>query len=179
VDDLKQALLNFRGHATQAMPRHFQNINILRRYFKTEPNCPLLLYVLPRAVANVLDKMVLETSQAWRMMNRLLRAAGEPELSDNDNRYKDLNRIRDKIVAHRVEVYVATSKHWDWFRSNYGRSPDIDKLIQQVALRIAAKVDELEERGIIDGFEYSVMPPELRDEQVREFVELLSKGGLL
>ena len=176
---LEQAMLEFRVATYHAIPIHFQNIEILIAHFRDMPGNPVLAYLLPEAVDNVLNTLVLETEQAWRMLNSLLRKMGRQELSDDDHVYRDLKRIRNKVVAHKVEVAVSSSKHLDWFKAKYKVFSEARGLIEQIALRISSRVDELEEDGLIGGTAYAAIPPRLSHRYVQDFIHLLRQHRML
>jgi hypothetical protein len=170
--NLEQALLNFRQFVNSAMPIHFENLHVLVDGFAEKPSNPILEYVLPRALDKVLDTLVLETVQAWQMMDELLKHKRRLRLKDDDLSYRDLKRIRDKIVAHRVQVGARTGEHRQWFNEEYRELPRIKELIQKVTSRIADAVDQIEEDGLVSGLSYTVMPPRLSQEHVRALLNL-------
>ena len=61
--------------------------------------------------------------------------------------YRHLKRIRNKLVAHKIENTLASSRHETWYRKTYGNFESVLALIARVAERVADRIRRLEASG--------------------------------
>lgn len=142
-------LFEFNIHAKIQLPILFENILLLREYIPRDIKNPILLFLLPRAINGILEKQIVATEQAWRLVNRTLKEFKETPLDKGDQDYKDLDYMRDKLIAHFIDSSLSQEedRHWEWYKRKYGTYVKTFVLIQRVNNKICSKIDWLEQQG--------------------------------
>jgi hypothetical protein len=108
---------------------------------------PVLRFVVPRAMSHVVERFVLEVEQAWMLLNEELKRQGLRSLAVSDKHYRHLKRIRNKLVAHKIENSLKSRRYENWYKRTYGNFESVLGLVATVAGRIDAKVQDLETMG--------------------------------
>ena len=107
-------------------------------------------------MSNVVEGAVLEVVQAWELTNSELKRQGRRHLGVSHPDYKHLKRIRNKLVAHRIENLAKTERHRRWYKRTYGSYASVLALVARVAQRVASKVSAMELAGLIRAKSVSV-----------------------
>jgi hypothetical protein len=105
---------------------------------------PVLLFVVPRAMNYVVERFVLEVVQSWEILNKVLKQQNLRTLGVTDRDFRHLKKIRNKLVAHKVENSLATARYLNWYRKRYGNFESVLALVLRVAERIRTKIRMLE-----------------------------------
>jgi hypothetical protein len=108
---------------------------------------PVLRFVVPRAMNYVVERFVLEVEQAWALLNEELKRQGLRSLGVSDKHYRHLKKIRNKLVAHKIENSLKSKRYENWYKRTYGNFESVLALVTKVAERIHLKVQELETKG--------------------------------
>src|SRR5437867_2941207 len=115
----QEALLGFSLWFESSMQHSIQNVLELKKANPPGLRNPVLLFVVPRAMNYVVERFVLEVEQAWVLLNHELKRQGLRTLGVSDNHYCDLKKIRNKLVAHKIENSVNSTRHENWYKRKY------------------------------------------------------------
>lgn len=107
----------------------------------------VLLFLVGRAIDRVHDVLVLEVVQTWRLLQREARSLKDCRLSSQDSDFRDLKRIRDTLVAHRIENTIKTTEDLHWYRIEYGSYEKTFALIERVAEKLRNEIERLLKKG--------------------------------
>lgn len=142
-----QALLEFTLWVEHGMKPSIQNVLELSKLNPPGLSNPVLLFVVPRAMNYVVERFVVEVVQAWEVLNSELKRQGRRTLGVTNKDYRHLKRIRNKLVAHKIENSLVSSKHETWYKKTYGNFERAMALVVRVAERVADKIRTLETAG--------------------------------
>lgn len=142
-----QALIEFAAWVECGMKPSIQNVLELKKIDPPGLKNPVLLFVVPRAMNYVVERFAVEVVQAWELLNRELKRQGRRTLGVTNKDYHHLKRIRNKLVAHKIENSLASPKHEAWYKRTYGNFESVLALILRVAERVAERIRKLEEIG--------------------------------
>jgi proline dehydrogenase len=101
--EAQKALLEFSLWFQTGMATSIHNVVELKKANPPGIRNPLLRFVVPRAMNYVVERFVLEVEQAWVLVNAELRRQGLRTLGVSDKHYRHLKKIRNKLVAHKIE----------------------------------------------------------------------------
>jgi hypothetical protein len=144
---MHQALLEFTLWVDYGMRPSIQNVLELKKINPPGLRNPVLLFVVPRAMNYVVERFVVEVVQAWEVLNSELKRQGRRTLGITNKDYRHLKRIRNKLVAHKIENALASTKHESWYKRTYGNFESVLALVVRVAERVAEKIRKLEATG--------------------------------
>jgi len=142
-----QALIEFALWVDYGMKPSIQNVLELKKINPPGLKNPVLLFVVPRAMNYVVERFVVEVVQAWEVLNIELKRQGRRTFGITNKDYRHLKRIRNKLVAHRIENSLTSAKHHAWYKKTYGNFDSVLALIVRVAERVAHKIRKLEATG--------------------------------
>jgi hypothetical protein len=142
-----EALLSFALWVKHGLKPSIQNVIELQRANPLGIKNPVLTFVVPRAMNYVVERFVLEVVQAWELLNAELKRQGLRSLGVSHKDYCHLKRVRNKLVAHKIENSLKTKRHEAWYRRTYGNYDSVLALVERVAERVAARVERLEFAG--------------------------------
>lgn len=142
-----QALLEFAVWVDSGMKPSIQNVLELKKINPPGLKNSVLLFVVPRAMNYVVERFAVEVVQAWELLNGELKRQGRRTLGVTNKDYRHLKRIRNKLVAHKIENSLASSKHEAWYRKTYGNFESVLAPIARVAERVADRIRRLEAKG--------------------------------
>lgn len=142
-----QALLEFAVWVGSGMKPSIENVVELKKVNPPGLKNPVLLFVVPRAMNYVVERFSVEVVQAWELLNKELKRQGRRTLGVTNRDYGHLKRIRNKLVAHKIENSLASSRHEAWYKKTYGNFESVLALIARVAERVANRIRRLEARG--------------------------------
>lgn len=176
---IHNAIYEFGLFANEQIPILIENALLLKKYVPQNIKNPVLLFLLPRTLNDVLERLILEIEQAWRILNRELKNLGKHPLDKNDKDYKDLDKMRDKFIGHRIESSLATDKYQKWYEQNYGSYEKTFELIQRVATKIATKIEELmDEDSLAVESVTTKMPGKIVPEDISRLLDALKNAGI-
>jgi hypothetical protein len=177
--DIEEVLLSFRVWVQGSLRQSLSNAVVIT---KTDPKTlknPFLIFVVPRALDHVVENSVVNTVQAWELLAAYLKKHKKRRLNSNDKHFRHLKRIRNKLVAHKVENMIATRRHESWYKRTYGSYETVLALVENVANAIANRIEELETRGILRPRSMSMRHvPEVTVESVQQLFDALRKHGI-
>jgi hypothetical protein len=104
----------------------------------------VLLFVVPRAMNYVVERFILEVVQAWEIFNKELKQQNLRTLGVTNRDFRHLKKIRNKLVAHKIENSLASARYENWYKKRYGNFESVLALVLRVAERIRAKIMVLE-----------------------------------
>lgn len=146
---IDKALAEFRLWVDTVLSTTVANCLVLKDTARRDMKNSVLLFVFPRAVNGVVERCILEVEYAWVLTDRELRRHGLRGLGSSNKHYRHLKRIRNKLVAHKVENALKTDRYSTWYKKTYGSYEAIFSLIQKVAGRVIEKIDLLEDRDLL------------------------------
>lgn len=141
---------------------------------------PVLSFLLRRAIDKVFDVLILEVEQTWRLLSEVASEVDAFSLDPHDLDYKDLKRIRDKLVAHRIEVSLATTENLEWYAREYGSYERVFALVTQVTEKLRSEIQRLLDDGKLRA---AIRPIKhahaISQSDIDQLVEALRKQGIL
>jgi hypothetical protein len=174
-----EALLSFPLWVERGMKPSIQNVAALRRANPPGIKNPVLTFVVPRAMNYVVERFVLEVVQAWELLNAQLKQYGLRTLGTTHKDYRHLKRIRNKLVAHKIENNLRTGRHESWYKRTYGSYDSVLALVERVAERVADRIRHLEATGKIFSKSTSTEGVQLfTDLDIEALLEALRKQGI-
>ena len=139
----------------------------------------MLTFVVPRALNYVVERFVLEVCQAWELLNAELKRKGLRTLGVSHRDYRHLKRIRNKLVAHKLENNLKTRRHESWYKRTYGNYEAVLALVQRAAERVAARIEQLELSGYIHASSVSApAPPSITHADISALIAALQRHGI-
>ena len=127
-----------------------ENVRLLTRHNPKGLANPILNFAVPRAMHYVVERNSLEVFEAWDLTSNLLRQESMRGLSTKHEAYRHLAKIRDKLVAHRIEnVTAKRAGHQTWYKKRYGSHLATLELILSAADLVTAAIRRIEKRGIL------------------------------
>lgn len=172
-------LLSFALWAEFGLKKNIDNVLELRRVDPKEIKNPALNFVLPRAMDNVVERSVLEVCQAWELLNKKLKEVGLRTIGTTNRDYQHLKRIRNKLVAHRIENLVVTYRHLSWYRRTYGDFESVLGLVKRVAQRVAIRINDLERKGHLWSESITAgSPAQVRQSDLRALINAAKAHGI-
>lgn len=142
--EAQKALLAFSLWFETGMKHSVHNVLELKKANPPGLRNPVLRFVVPRAMNYVVERFVLEVEQAWALLNQELKRQGLRTLGVSHKNYRHLKRIRNKLVAHKIENSIATARYENWYKKTYGNFENVLALVMRVAERIHRTVQQLE-----------------------------------
>lgn len=140
---------------------------------------PILLFVVPRAMNYVVERFTLEVVQAWEILNKELKREGLRTLGVTNKDFRHLKKMRNKLVAHKVENSITSARYLNWYKNKYGNFESVLALVIRVAERIRHKIQWLESNGKIvvqHSATRSVQRFELKD--IESLLSSLKSSGI-
>ena len=110
---------------------------------------PVLRFAVPRAMNYVVERFALEVVQAWELVNEELRRNQMRTMGVTNRDFRHLKRIRNKLIAHKVENFLRSQRHENWYKKTYGSYESVLALIRRVAEKVDAKIRLLQAKGLI------------------------------
>jgi hypothetical protein len=142
-----RTLLEFPVWVEYGMKPSIKNVLELTKINPPGLKNPMLLFVVPRAMNYVVERFVVEVVQAWEVLNSELKRQGRRTLGVTNKDYRHLKRIRNKLVAHKIENSLASPKHKSWYKRAYGSFGSVLALVLRVSERIVEQIRKLEATG--------------------------------
>lgn len=176
-----KALYEFAHFYKSVVPVLMNNVQQLLKNIPKDIQNPVLLFLLPRAIENVVDRRILEIEQTWRILDQELRKLNEPRFNMQDPDYSDLKKIRDKTLAHRVEVLLSREKdtYINWYKKNYGSYEKILDLILKVSDKIVNEVERLMDERKLNARSSSVkVVCKIETNDIRYLIDALTEKNI-
>lgn len=145
--EAQKALLAFSLWFETGMKHSIHNVLELKKANPPGLRNPVLRFVVPRAMNYVVERFVLEVQQAWVLLNQELKRQRLRTLGVSDKDYRHLKKIRNKLVAHKIENSIATARYENWYKKTYGNFENVLALVTRVAERIHRTIQNLEATG--------------------------------
>ena len=172
-------LLSFALWAEYGLVQSIKNVVELQRAAPPDIKNPVLTFVVPRAMNHVVEQSVLEVHQAWELLNKELKRLGLRTLGTSHKDYKHLRRIRNKLVAHRIENVLKTSRHLSWYKRTYGTYDSVLELAARAAHRVVDRIKKLEQSGRIFADSVSAnSAPIVTRQDIRSLLEAAKAHGI-
>ena len=175
----QQALHQFSRWVVVGLKPTIANVVLLANTNPAGLTNPILQFVVPRALANVVERYVVEVVQAWDLANKELKRHGMRTLGVSNKDFRHLKKIRNKLVAHKIENNVRTSRYETWYRKTYGSYPSVLALVERVATRTVNAIHRIEHKGLLGVHNYSLLSvPEITQADIDALLAALCKEGI-
>jgi hypothetical protein len=175
----QKALLEFSLWYETGMKNSIHNVVELK---KANPPClrnPVLRFVVPRAMNYVVERFVLEVDQAWALLNSELKRQRMRTLGISDKDYKHLHKIRNKLLAHKIENSLKTMRYENWYKRTYGNFENVLTLVTRVADRINRKIRAMEANGGLEARSVSTNDvPRFEAKDIQNLLEAAKAHGI-
>ena len=176
---LHEALASFPLFVDYSIKPSLHNIKVLKKTNPAKMKNPVLSFVVQRAMNHVVERFVIEVVQAWEILNSELKRIGKRSLGVSNKDFKHLKKIRNKLVAHKMENHIKTDRYAKWYKKNYGSYEAVLGLILRIAERIKEKIYYLED---LDLIEYSSVSHkgvvEFSEKDVQDLLNALKQNGI-
>ena len=176
-----KALYEFSIYTEKEIPVLIKNALLLTKHIPQDIKNPVLLFLLPRAINGILEHLILEVKQSWKLLDTVLKDLKKEGLDKNDKDYKDLYIVRDKLIGHFIEVSLSEEgdKYVRWYWEKYGSYEKTFDFIQRVANKIKIKIDELRQENLLiirDG--QIKKSSEIKVDDIVKLLSVLKKGSI-
>jgi hypothetical protein len=143
----QKALVEFSSWFEVGMKHSVHNVSELKKANPPGLTNPVLRFVVPHAMSHVVERFVLEVEQAWVLLNQELRRQGARTLGVTNKDYRHLKKIRNKLVAHKIENSITTVRYENWYKRTYGNFESVLAMVMRVAERIHQTIQDLVGKG--------------------------------
>jgi hypothetical protein len=173
------ALRSFSAWVHVGLKPSIENVNNLARVNPVGLTNPVMRFAVPRALNYVVERFVLEVFQAFELTNKELKRHRMRLLGASSRDFRHLRRVRNKLVAHKIENSLKTTRHDTWYKKAYGNYPAVLQLVERCALKVASAIDRLVDRGLIP-FQHFSLPsvPEVKGSDIEALVAALKAKGI-
>jgi len=152
-----ESLHEFALFAEEKIPALVHNITILREAIPRDLKNPILIFLLNRTCNQVVEELILRLHEGWNILNIELKKLNEPILNLTDEDYTDLDVLRNKYIAHKVETHVyAKINYTEWYAENYGSYEKMFDLIERITGTLLTRVHRLEMDGMLESNQASM-----------------------
>jgi hypothetical protein len=174
-----QVLLDFSRWFDANMRTIVRNVHKLKAVAPKDVTNPVLRFVVPHTTNHVVEHTTLRVMQAWDILSAELKRQGMRPLGTSGRDYQHLSRIRDELVAHRVENELPGPVHADWYKKTYGSYEKVLDVAYRVAQKLANRIKKLEATGRLRGKPSVVRNvPQFTAEDVEKMLNALKDHGL-
>lgn len=131
--------VHFAGHA---VPIIIADATAMISIFPPRVASQPLAWLLRGALERHIEKLMLEAAEARELIGIVRRDLGLPPAVDTQA-IVDICRMRDKLLAHRVQTQVSQSAaHGDWYRKKYGTYALVLAALSQCYADLRARAEE-------------------------------------
>jgi uncharacterized protein YajQ (UPF0234 family) len=179
VEKQHQALIEFSLWSESSMMTAINNVLELKKANPQGITNPVLIFVVPRAMNYVVERFVLEVFQAWGLLNAELKRQKLRTLGSTNKDFQHLKRIRNKLVAHKIENSILSDRHEIWYKKTYGNYETVLALIVRIAEKLGHKIRKLELDGklSVKSTIVNVVTPFSTDD-INKLLEAIQKQGI-
>lgn len=137
------SIQEFRCFYYGNMQTNIDNVLVLRKCgkkFGGNVTNPIIRFSFDRAMTHVLESSLLEIVYAYELVNDELKRHGARILGLKNRDYNDLKKMRNKLLAHKVENSLKSKRYLRWYKKKYGSYEKTFDLILRVSERIVKKL---------------------------------------
>lgn len=140
---------------------------------------PVLRFVVPRALNYVVERFAVEVVQAWELTNKELKRHGMRTLGVSHKDFRHLKKVRNKLVAHKIENTIKTTSYETWYKKTYGSFSAVLALVERTANRAVEGIRRLEARGAISREQFRLPSiPEVTEADIAALLNALKKQSI-
>jgi hypothetical protein len=166
-------------YAKWALPIIAKNVCVLANNARNDVKNPIILFTFNRAMWGSIERAIIEIHFAWELVDKELKFYHKRPLGTSSQDYKDLRRMRNKLVAHKIENSLKSNKHQKWYKRKYGSYDKTFALLQRVTDKIVRKIDYLERHGYFKPVAIAYKTPiEIHKKDIDDFINALKKEDL-
>lgn len=152
-----QALHEFIIYAEHQVPILIHNIEIFKEKIPFDLKNPILAFLLNRTCNQVIEELILRIREGWEILNIELKALNQSVLLTNDQDYLDLDDLRNKLIAHRVQTGLYAKENFtEWYAKKCGSHDAVFRLIERVSQKMIGKIHELEAAELLNSNHASI-----------------------
>ncbi|MBF0106227.1 MAG: hypothetical protein HQM16_12975 [Deltaproteobacteria bacterium] len=175
-----QALHEFIIYAEHQVPLLIHNIKIIRKNIPFDLKNPILSFLLNRTCNQVLEELVLRIREGWEILNIELKALNQAILLTSDQDYIDLDALRNKLIAHRVQTGIYAKENFtEWYAKKYGSHDAVFQLIERVSQKMIDKIHEIEAARLLNSNQASVgLDNTIQEKDITSLLNALKQAGI-
>ncbi len=176
---LHKLVLEFAMYSQVNIPNQIENARtVLTAFPKDITNAPLC-WLLNSSVKGALEALLNDLAQALDLVEKAannLDGSASLQLSEE---MRDAKRMRDTLLAHRMEVSISTEKHYQWYKERYGSFEKAFDLVEKVAAQIGALAWQLSRHEGFHKAQSSMSePPLLKREDIALLLQTLKTSDI-
>lgn len=177
---MHQALHEFILYAENEIPTLIHNVKILKEKIPADIENPIMAFLLNRSCSQVIEELIMRLCDGWKTLNKELRKLKIAPLSDKDEDYTDIDKMRDKLIAHRVEVGTSNKQSYtEWYFLNYGSFDAVFDLVQRIASKMLNKIYEIESFELLDSERVSMrMSYKFNEQDIHSLLNALKQADI-
>lgn len=183
-DEQKQALhsriFEFAAYSRVNIPHQIENIRVVLSSFPKDIRNGPLCHLLNTSVKGSFEALLNDVVQATDLVDKALRDFGNAKGLEPTKAIRNVQRMRNKLLAHRIEVLVSTNKHEMWYQANYGSYEKALTAIEKAAEELGDKAWELSRHcwfkpGEIRGVH---TPLALKQDEILRLLSVMKSAGI-
>lgn len=175
---LHQMIVDFIDYSIDSISPRIESAQVLLKYIPNDLKNPVVIFLLNNAIIGILESLLNKLTQTVDLLNKATRDLGENDLK-RTNEIKDIQRMRNTLLAHRMEVLISSSKDMEWYKKEYG---SFEKTFATIAIANEQLLDEassLAEHPKFDGMQTGgIEESPLSVECVKEFIDALKAAKI-
>ena len=152
------------------IPKQITNVRTILGTFPKDIKNVAICYLLDNTVKGMLEALLNDLDQASNLLDKALKDLGYSDGLDLTDEIRETQRMRDKLLAHRMEVLVSTDRHLNWYKEKYGSYDRAFDLVERASEQLGDIAREVSRHPNFQRVQASVPQPPLLD---RQDIELL------
>ena len=116
---LHQLIADFADYSVDSISPRIESTQTIFRCFPHDVTNPVLLFLFHNAMLGVLESLLTKLTQSTDLLHKAIRDVGGGGLQ-RTKVVKDVQRMRNTLLAHRMEVLISSEKDMDWYTKEYG-----------------------------------------------------------
>lgn len=116
---LHQLIADFADYSIDTIAPKLKSAQTVLEAVPHDINNPVILFLIENATLGVLESLLNKLSQTADLLDKASRDFGETGLQAT-NEICDVRRMRNTLLAHRMEVLISSTKEMDWYKKEYG-----------------------------------------------------------
>ena len=117
--NLHLLISQFIRYADDCVPKHIHNTHVLLEQCSTEIHNAALRYLLDFALKGVLEGLLNDLAQASGLLDKAMKDFGDESGMPRTDKICAALRLRNKVVAHRMEVLRSGYNQAHWYKQKY------------------------------------------------------------
>jgi len=149
IENIHKILSSFPIFVEYGMKPSIQSVIALKNGNYSGIQNSILIFTIPRSQNYIVERYVLEVVQAWELANYALKRQRKRLLGVSNRDFQHLRKIRNKLVAHKIETLIKTQRYKKWYQKTYGNFESVLSLVERVADRVVVKIKKMNSDGLL------------------------------